>query len=444
MYAIVDIETTGGKFNEEGITEIAIYKFDGHEIIDQFITLVNPEKDIQPFVVNLTGINNKMLRNAPKFYEIAKRIVEITKDCILVAHNTSFDYRILRTEFRRLGFEFTRRNLCTVVLSKKLLPEQEKYNLGKLVKALGIPMTDRHRASGDALATVELFKVLLAKDVEKTILTQNIKSGIEQKIKSKYSDILDGLSSQTGVYYIHQEDGTIIYIGKSNNIRKSVNKHFTKSFKTNKKIQKLVHKVTYEETGSELIAVLKEAQEIEKNSPILNGVRRNKLFQFGLYRAKTENGYFALKYSKLDRRKKTITAFTSEQEAQDFITKITGHYGLDTKINYAVQYPTQAILKEKEEDPETYNLKVVQFINEFEQKSTNRIIVDKGRNPQENCAILLEDGKYKGYCFFKLNHQIQHLDILKKLIIPMEHSQETLFTIQSYIRKKRVKKIIQI
>ena len=87
MYAILDIETTGGKFNEEGITEIAIYKFDGQNTVDRFISLVNPEKEIQEFVVKLTGINNKMLRNAPKFYEVAKRIVEITKDCILVAHH---------------------------------------------------------------------------------------------------------------------------------------------------------------------------------------------------------------------------------------------------------------------------------------------------------------------------------------------------------------------
>jgi len=119
LYTILDIETTGGKFNEEGITEIAIYKFDGHTVVDQFISLVNPEKEIQPFVVKLTGINNKMLQNAPKFYEIAKRILEITKDATLVAHNTSFDYRILRTEFDRLGYDFTRNTLCTVELSKK-------------------------------------------------------------------------------------------------------------------------------------------------------------------------------------------------------------------------------------------------------------------------------------------------------------------------------------
>ena len=152
MYAILDIETTGGKYNEEGITEIAIYKFDGEKVVDQFISLINPERPIQPFVVGLTGINNEMLRNAPKFYEVAKRIVEITTNCIIVAHNAKFDYRILRTEFKRLGFDFQRKSLCTVELSKKLIPDMPSYSLGKLVRALGIPLSDRHRANGDAQA----------------------------------------------------------------------------------------------------------------------------------------------------------------------------------------------------------------------------------------------------------------------------------------------------
>jgi len=143
LYAILDIETTGGKFNEEGITEIAIYKFDGHTVIDQFISLINPEKPIQEFVVQLTGINNKMLRNAPKFFEVAKRIIEITKDSILVAHNAEFDTRILKTEFDRLGYEYQRNSICTVELSGKLIQDEKSYSLGKLCKSLGIPMSDR-------------------------------------------------------------------------------------------------------------------------------------------------------------------------------------------------------------------------------------------------------------------------------------------------------------
>lgn len=270
MYAILDIETTGGQFNQEGITEIAIYKFDGHKVIDQFISLVNPERPIQPFVIKLTGINNAMLRSAPKFYEVAKRIIEITEGCILVAHNTSFDYRILRTEFNRLGYNFVRETLCTVELSKKLLPEQKSHSLGKLVRSLGIPVSDRHRASGDAQATVKLFKLLLAKDTDKQILQSLIKSEIKTGLSPKLLDIVESIPTVTGIYYIHDEKGDLIYLGKSRNIKKKVNSHFIQTTKLAKKIQTEVYTVTYEETGSMLIATLKEYDELKHNKPILN------------------------------------------------------------------------------------------------------------------------------------------------------------------------------
>ena len=200
MYAILDIETTGGKYNEEGITEIAIYKFDGHEIVDQFISLVNPERKIQPFVVNLTGINNEMLRNAPKFYEVAKRIIEITEGCILVAHNAQFDTRILRTEFDRLGYDYQRESLCTVELAKKLIPDMPSYSLGKLVRSLGIPLSDRHRAAGDAKATVTLFKLLLSKDQKKEIISQTVRMEAKRQLEPKLLDMIEATPSVTGVY----------------------------------------------------------------------------------------------------------------------------------------------------------------------------------------------------------------------------------------------------
>ena len=152
MYSIIDVETTGGKFNQEGITEIAIYKFDGENIVDQFISLINPEIPIQPFVQQLTGITDKMVSNAPKFFQVAKRILEITENSILVAHNSSFDYRMIKIEFDRLGYDFNIPQICTVKLSKKLIPNLKSYKLGNLVKSLGIPITNRHRASGDAIA----------------------------------------------------------------------------------------------------------------------------------------------------------------------------------------------------------------------------------------------------------------------------------------------------
>ena len=277
MYAILDIETTGGKFNEEGITEIAIYKFDGHTTVDQFISLVNPEKEIQEFVVKLTGINNKMLRNAPKFFEVAKRIVEITKDCILVAHNTTFDYRILRTEFGRLGFDFDRNTLCTVELSKQLILDQPSYSLGKLSKSLGIPMSDRHRASGDALATVQLFKLLLEKDTEKTIIQSFIKYFDKREEKEKISDLVASMPIEIGVFYVHDSNGRVIYLGKGKNIKDEVNKLFLKTTKRALKIQSKAVSISFDKTGNELFTRLKYSLELEKLAPKFNFKKKRKL-----------------------------------------------------------------------------------------------------------------------------------------------------------------------
>ncbi|HLO72547.1 MAG TPA: exonuclease domain-containing protein [Flavobacterium sp.] len=451
MYAILDIETTGGQYNEEGITEIAIYKFDGHEVVDQLISLVNPEKPIQPFVVKLTGINNAMLRSAPKFYEIAKRIIEITEGCVLVAHNASFDYRILQTEFRRLGFDFKKPTLCTVELSKKLIPDQASYSLGKLVRALGIPMADRHRASGDALATVKLFKMLMAKDVEKEILKSFVKTEIKSGMSPKLLDIVENLPSKTGIYYIHNEKGNLIYIGKSKNIKKRVNQHFTGSNSKSKKIQRDVYAVNVEETGSELIALLKESEEIKINKPIYNVAQRKSIFQYALYMQKDDAGYLALSIEKADGRKKEITSFTTLQEGKNYLFKVTEKYNLCQKINglyetkngcfqYKIKECNGACLGE--ESPEIYNERVQEFITENSFENNNMVIIDKGRTFDERSAILIENGVYKGYCFYELNYQVNNIEILKNIIIPMQHNRDTKTIIQTYLRKNRVHKVI--
>lgn len=450
MYAIIDIETTGGQFNEEGITEIAIYKFDGHEIIDQFVSLVNPEIPIQPFVVKLTGINDAMLRSAPKFFEVAKRIIEMTNDCVLVAHNAEFDYRILRTEFRRLGYDFKQKTLCTVELSKKLLPEQTSHSLGKLVRALGIPMADRHRASGDALATVKLFQLLLAKDIEKVILKELIKSEIQKGITPKLHVIIDNLPSKTGVYYIHNEGGKLIYIGKSKNIKKRINQHFTGIDVKSIKIQREVFSVTYEETGSELIALLKESEEIKIHKPIYNRAQRKSVFNIALYIEADKKGYLNLKLQKTDGRRKEITSFSTLQEAQNALFRITSAYKLCQKFTglyitkescfqYKIKECDGACIGEI--SPEEYNLRVQEFITKNSFENQNMIVTDRGRNLSERSAVLIENGVYKGYAFYDLNYQIQNIEILKNILIPMQNNRDTKNIIQSHIRKSKFLKI---
>ncbi|WP_281637821.1 exonuclease domain-containing protein [Flavobacterium marginilacus] len=451
MYAILDIETTGGQFNEEGITEIAIYKYDGHEIVDQFISLINPEIPIQPFVIKLTGINNEMLRGAPKFFEVAKRIIEMTNDCVLVAHNASFDYRILRTEFRRLGYDFNIKTLCTVELSQRLMPEQPSHSLGKLVRALGIPMADRHRASGDAMATVKLFKMLLDKDLEKTITKELIKFEVIKGVSPRLLDIIESLPSKTGIYYIHREDGSIIFIGQSKNIKKRVNQHFTGITSSAKKIQAEVFTVTFEETGSELIALLKASEEIKKNSPIYNRMSRKKMLNWAIYTEKDSDGYLNLKLQKADGRKKEITAFSSQQEAKSALSRITAGYQLCPKLTGLSDSKTPCPQNEnnpcdgacsKKITSEEYNDRVQVFIDKNLFDNKNMIIIDRGRKTGEHSAILIENGIYKGYAFYDLNYQINTPDILKNILIPTPNNKNTRNYIQEYLRKNRVQKII--
>ena len=452
MYSIIDIETTGGQYNEEGITEIAIYKFDGHDVVDQFISLVNPEKPIQPFVVKLTGINSAMLRSAPKFYEVAKRIIEITEGTIVVAHNASFDYRILQTEFRRLGYDFKKPTLCTVELAKKIIPNLPSYSLGKLVRSLGIPMADRHRASGDALATVKLFKMLLAKDLEKEIVKSFVKTEIKAGLSPKLLDIVEKLPSKTGIYYIHNEKGDLIYIGKSKNIKKRVNQHFTGSNSKSKKIQRDVYAVTFEETGSELIALLKESEEIKINKPIYNRAQRKTLFNYAMYSHLDENEYLALTVEKSDGRKKEITSFTSLQEGKNMLFKITSEYNLCQKINDLYETKTacfQYKIKEcfgacvQKETPEEYNARVENFIQNMHFESNNMVVVDKGRSIEERSAVLIENGIYKGYCFFDLNYQITNVEVLRNIIIPMQNNRDTKTIIQMYLKKHKVLRVLK-
>ncbi len=394
-----------------------------------------------------------MLKNAPKFYEVAKRIVEITEGCIIVAHNSSFDYRILKTEFKRLGFPFKRKTLCTVELSKQLIPDMESYSLGKLARALGIPVSDRHRANGDAMATVKLFKMLLNKDLDKVIIKDAVKIEQKSKIASNLKVIIEDLPSDTGVYYIHNENGDIIYIGKSKNIKKRITQHFTGTNSKSKKIQKLVRTVTYEKTGSELAALLKESEEIKKNKPIFNRALRRTIFSHALYSYTDENGYINLKIDNANRKEIPITTFTTRASGKHFMFKISEDYNLCQKLTglyttksscfkYDVKECNGACITE--ELPEDYNKRVNSLITKHSYENKNMLIIDKGRVIEEKSVFLIENGIFRGLGFFDLNHQINNRDILETLITPMENNRDTQHIIQSYMRRNKRLKIIEL
>jgi len=453
MYTVLDIETTGGKYNEEGITEIAIHKFDGHKVVDKFISLVNPEKDIQPFVVKLTGINNKMLRTAPKFHEVAKRIVEITENTVVVAHNAQFDYRILRTEFRRLGYNFERKTICTVDLSKTLLPDAESHSLGKLVRSLGIVVSDRHRANGDAIATLKLFKLLLAKDTDKSIIKDITRTESTGELSQRQLDIVDAIPSETGVYYMQNKDGEIIFLGKSSNMKKRVNQHFTKEGSRPRKLQKETKKVRFELTGSELISQLKEYSELRKNKPSYNQNNPKNIFSHALYQGTDANGYSTLNIHKFDKNKNPLLTFNGFKSAENFLHRIEKEFQLCLKLvglseaknecSKVAEGKCNGACSQKEEVLD-YNNRVTKAVQKYTLSNKNEVLVDKGRETGEYSAILIKDGEYQGYGFYELNHQVNNLHILESLITPAKADVNTHYIITAYLRKKNIIKTIPL
>ena len=227
-YAIIDIETTGGSANREKITEIAIIVHDGEKILDTYETLINPERSIPYFITQVTGISDKMVADAPKFYEIAKNIVTLTEGAIFVAHNVRFDYGFIQEEFKRLGFTYMRKQLCTVRLSRQAFPGLRSYALGNLIKHFNIQVKDRHRAMADAAATTLIFEKILALEVNQEKADMMVNQGIkENALPNGISlETLHKLPETCGVYYLHDNDGTVTYVGKSINIQKRLFEHF--------------------------------------------------------------------------------------------------------------------------------------------------------------------------------------------------------------------------
>jgi DNA polymerase-3 subunit epsilon len=299
-YCIIDIETTGGMAKRDRITEIAIVVTDGVNIIEQYQSLVNPERSIPPEITRITGITNEMVASAPRFYEIAKDIILLTQDRIFIAHNVMFDYSFIREEFASLGYTFTRPMLCTVRLSRKVFPGLKSYSLGNLIRHFNIQVNDRHRAMEDTLATVKIFQRIVQSNIldnpPKWLGQQTSESKLPEQISR---EMVNGLPESAGVYFFYNEHGEIIYIGKSINIKKRISQHFST---VNSKMEKLLQKtadISYELTGSEIIALLYENSLIKKYNPEINRAQRRKTYNAAIRCFYDNLGYLCLESCKI-------------------------------------------------------------------------------------------------------------------------------------------------
>ncbi|MBW8687601.1 exonuclease domain-containing protein [Chitinophaga rhizophila] len=408
MYAIVDIETTGGHASANGITEIAIYIYDGREIMQQYETLINPGQPIPRYIQSLTGISDEMVADAPSFDEVAGDIYTLLHDKIFVAHNVNFDYSFIQYHLAKAGYQLRSKKLCTVRLGRKIIPGLPSYSLGNLCKSLQIAVTQRHRATGDAAATVKLFGMLLQQDVNKAIAhALNAHSKESFLPPNLPPEQVTGLPGNPGVYYFHDQKGKVVYVGKAKNIRKRVNSHFTGNSAGRRRQEFLrnIYSISHEVTGTELMAHILESVEIKRLWPIYNYSQKYIEFKYGFYSFQDQQGYLRLA---IEKRRKYSTPLHS------FPLLIQGHQMLRGLIREFDLCPRMCFLQKgegpcspipdhtcrgachKQESPETYNLRVKAAIIHMQQQQPTFAIMGTGRDAFEQSCILMEKGRFYG------------------------------------------------
>lgn len=456
MYAILDIETTGGSPKAEKITEIAIYFHDGNKLVDEWSTLVNPEKSIPPFITGLTGITNDMVVDAPKFYEIAKEIVERTEGHTVVGHNVNFDYSFIKSEFSRLGYEYRRDTLCTVKLSKKIIPGHKSYSLGKLCGELGIVINDRHRAAGDALATVKLFELLRERSAQNGQPADPWLPPAE-KYKNLNGNLsvqdIENLPEKAGTYYFYDDHNTLLYIGKSKSIRKRVLSHLgNDKGKRAMEMRERIASISFELTGSELIALLKESEEIKQNKPIYNRAQRRSLSHWGLYSGKDSFGYITLRLGRIsDNLEIPVTSFNNKTEAREMLTrqvekhwlcqKLCGLYVTDGAcFHHSIRQCNGACVQK--ESVKEYNSRVDELLGKYRLDQGNMLIIDKGRDDMERCVIRIEKGMYLGYGYLSIDQGYLGVEQMLECVKPALDNRDVRQILSSWLRRNSVEKIL--
>ncbi len=443
------------------ITEIAIVLHDGEKVIDQYQTLINPERSIPPFITDMTGITNDMVADAPLFCEVAKDIVLKTEGAVFVAHNARFDYGFLREEFSRLGYTYSRKQLCTVRLSRKLLPELRSHSLDSLIRHYQLKVDNRHRALDDALATAEIFKKMTYMADGKTEITGIIDMGIkEARLPPGISlEQLHALPEAPGVYYFHDDTGKVIYVGKSIHIKKRVIQHFAEISNKAGKMQQRVHDITFTLTGSELIAMLLENAEIKKLQPDINRAQRRKSFPFAIYYYFDDGGYLQMKVRKKNKIDAPGTAavlheLPDHQSAINYLRSLTDKFELCLKKTDIDTGPGACFYHQvgkclgacvNKEDPDTYNDRV-RLAVAATQKNLDEdfVLMDEGRTPGESSLIFISKGKVMGWGYADETDSIASVHDIIDHISPRPSMPEDRKIIAHYVRAGKFGKLVKL
>lgn len=455
MYAIVDLETTGGYADNHRVTEIAVYHHDGSRITDSFNTLINPGRNIPYFITGLTGINAEMVRDAPTFREVSEQVREWLKDRVFVAHNAHFDYSFLKKEFDEAGVSWSSKKLCTVRLSRKIIPGLESYSLGRLAESLGIRIPNRHRAGGDAEATAKIFDILLKRD-NTGVIAKALKRNSGETILPPNLDKkeFDKLPAKAGVYYFHDGHGNVIYVGKAINIKKRIAGHFTGEARewNRSNIRNEIHSISYELTGNELIALILESQEIRRLWPKYNLAQKYRVEEWGVFDYEDRNGYLRFCVNAVGRGTKPVITFTSKGDAWNFLWDKVKEFDLCPKLSglqlakgpcFAHQSGTCKGACMGIESVKKYNKKIQKAVNSFFEGGHTVAIIGAGRKQEENSVVVVENGNYLGFGFFdKTEDRIIDLESAKNFITFSKDNQVVQNVINSYLMNPKGAEVI--
>jgi DNA polymerase-3 subunit epsilon len=429
MYAIVDIETTGGYAAAHGITEISIHIFDGNTIVEKFETLINPCQSIPSYIQAMTGITDKMVAGAPVFEEVSEKVYELLHDKIFVAHNVNFDYSFVKSHLIAYGYEYNAKRLCTVRLSRKIFPGFPSYSLGNLCRSLDIKIENRHRAGGDAEATVKVFKRLLENDSHQHIVKSLQRSSKEQMLPPNVpKEHFDRLPYLPGVYYFHNEKGKIIYVGKAKNIRYRVNSHFSNNLDTRQKQNFIRHTyaISFKTCGTELMACILESTEIKRLWPVFNYSQKRWEDVYGIFSFEDQNGYLRLAIEKDKKRLTPVHSFHYLVDGHSILRKLIHEFQLCPRLCF-MQKDSEPCDEncsgacEQKEKPQDYNKRVQQAIESLGARPSFAI-VDKGLNGNDQSCILVLNGKLYGMGYIPGDIQITEMEMLKEYLQPYKEN----------------------
>ena len=444
MFAIVDIETTGGYASANGITEIAIKIFDGKEVVEEFETLINPGQAIPRYIQAFTGISNEMVETAPAFSEVAEKIHSILKGRVFVAHNVNFDYSFVKAHLEYHGYAFQEKKLCTVRLARQIFPGFKSYSLGKLCHALDIKIENRHRAGGDATATAILFQKLLCNDSKKYINTSLNRNSKEQALPPNVNKAdFDALPRTPGVYYFHDQKGKVVYVGKAKDIKSRVNSHFSNNSAGRQKQNFLrsIHSISFQPTATELMACILESTEIKKLWPIFNTSQKRPEETFGIFVYEDQNGYMRLAIEKKRRNSNPVYTFHYKVDGHGVMRKLMKEFNLCPKLCFIQTNHDSCVgIKEdhclgaceKNESPVDYNGRVMDAIASLTTKPSY-VVLDKGLNENEHSCIMVVKGSFFGMGYLPKNVCELSKDILSEYINPYKENSYISLMLQSYV-----------